>query len=326
MIRLAMLSYWHVHARGYAREFTQGGKAMITAVWDEIPERGREQAAIWGAPFYENLDDLLAREDIDAVCVTAPTNMHGEIMVKAAKAGKHIFTEKVMALTVEECRQIAEAVRENGVQFCISFPHRTQPHNLFAKKAVEQGWLGRISYMRVRNAHDGASSDWLPPHFYDATQCGGGAMMDLGAHPMYLCRWLMGKPVAISSTYTEMTGHGVEDNAVSVIEFGDGAIAVSETGFMTPNSPFMLEIYGTEGGLIITGDEVKINSRKLSGEVQGWTVVSDLPKALPSPINQFIAALEGEGEIAFGLEEGIQLTELMVGAYASLKEGKRVAL
>lgn len=66
-------------------------------------------------------------------------------------------------------------------------------HNLFAKKAIDEGWLGKVTLARVRNAHDGVSSGWLPPHFFDEATCGGGAMMDLGAHPMYLLAWLLGR-------------------------------------------------------------------------------------------------------------------------------------
>ena len=97
MLRVAMLSKWHVHAEGYARDFLKTGKAEITAVWDEKPERGAEWAQRLGCDFESDLDKLLAREDVDAVCCCTPTTMHTDVLIRAAKAGKHIFTEKVLA-------------------------------------------------------------------------------------------------------------------------------------------------------------------------------------------------------------------------------------
>jgi 1,5-anhydro-D-fructose reductase (1,5-anhydro-D-mannitol-forming) len=326
MLRVAMLSGWHVHARDYAKQITQIEDTRITAVWDEQPERGRKWAEELGAAFEEDLHTLLKREDVDAVIVDTPTNMHTEVMIAAANAGKHIFTEKVMALTVKECEAIADAVRKAGVKFCISFPHRTLPANLFAKKAVEEKWLGEITLLRVRNAHNGAVADWLPPHFYDPVACGGGAMIDLGAHPMYLSRWLLGKPRNISSVFNSYTDKSVEDNAVSVIEYENNAIAIVETGFVSPGSPFVMELYGTEGSLFIGGPDqtIKINSKKFAPESDGFVTPEELPAALPSAMLQWVNAIRSGGEIHFGLEEGIQLTELMEGAYKSYRSGCRV--
>src|SRR5690242_12270573 len=76
MIRVAMLSFWHVHARDYLKQALEHPDTEIVAVWDEDPERGRAQAASLGVRFYEKLDELLAQPDIDAVIVDTPTNLH----------------------------------------------------------------------------------------------------------------------------------------------------------------------------------------------------------------------------------------------------------
>jgi 1,5-anhydro-D-fructose reductase (1,5-anhydro-D-mannitol-forming) len=231
-----------------------------------------------------------------------------------------------MALTVADCKAIEDAVRKAGVKFCISFPHRTNPANLFAKQIADEGLLGDITLMRVRNAHNGATGNWLPPHFYDPVACGGGAMIDLGAHPMYLSRWIMGAPKAISASFTYVTGKPVEDNAVAVVEFEKGGIAIVETGFVTSNSPFVLELHGTEGALFVGGADgkVKVNSSKLNGKVSGWVDANHMPKGLPSAIEQWVKGILEGTPIVFGLEDGTQLTELMEGAYISHREGRKV--
>lgn len=326
MLRVAMLSGWHVHARGYANELRSLENVKITAVWDEEPARGQLWAEELGADFVSDLETLLKRDDVDAVAVCTPTNMHRDVMVAAANAGKHIFTEKVMALTVKECQDIADAVKKAGVKFCISFPHRTRPDLLFAKKVVDEKIIGDITLLRIRNAHNGAIGNWLPDYFYDPVLCGGGAMIDLGAHGMYLSRWLMGTPKRITSMFNSFTGKPVEDNAISVIEFENKGIAVTETGFVSTNSPFYMELNGTEGHLFIGGPDntIKLFSTKLNNGVPGWIKPIQLPAPLPSPIKQWVNGILNDTPIEFGLEEGIQLTELMEGAYKSYKEGRAV--
>ena len=317
MLKVAILSSWHVHAAGYTKQFQNRADAQVTCVWDEDPAKGKTFAEGFKADFEPDLDKLLARGDVDAVCVNAPTNMHREVMVKAANAGKHIFTEKVLALTIEDCQAIKEAVEKNGVKFCISFPHRTMPHNLFAKKVVDEKLLGQVTLFRVRNAHNGSSAGWLPPHFYDEEQCGGGAMIDLGAHPMYLVRWLMGKPAEMASAFTKVTDHAVEDNAVSIMKYADGAIAISETGFVSGASPFMLEIYGTDGTLLINGKDVALASNKVTtnSEYAGFVTPGNLPAPLADPIDMFVDGILYGKEIIFGMDDAIALTEMMVAAY-----------
>lgn len=325
MLRVAMLSQWHVHAWDYAKQLRAMDNVKITAVWDEQPARGEQWAKDLGVAFEADLNALLKSDDVDAVVVDTPTNLHTEVMVAAANAGKHIFTEKVMALTVKDCEEISEAVKRNNVKFCISFPHRTIPHNLFAKKVAEEGLLGDITLLRIRNAHNGATAGWLPPHFFDPIECGGGAMIDLGAHPMYLARWILGKPARINSLFSSFTGKPVEDNAVSVIEFANKAVAIVETGFVTSSSPFSMELHGTDGSLLIGGPDNKVQfvSGKTGG-VHGWTVPSQLPKALPSAMKQWVDGILDDKEILFGVVEGIQLTELMEAAYISHREKRQV--
>ena len=137
MLKVALLSKWHVHAQGYAGMLRTFPDAEITCVWDEEQERGKEWAKSLEVDFEEDLDRILAREDVEGVLICSPTSKHGEIMKKAAKAGKHIFTEKAMALTKKECEEITAEVKKAGVKFGISFPARTTPANLFVKNLID---------------------------------------------------------------------------------------------------------------------------------------------------------------------------------------------
>ena len=319
MINIAMLSKWHVHAEGYARQVRDYG-AVITAVWDEDQTRGRAWAASLDVPFEADLEACLARPDVDAVVVDAPTTMHRDVMVAAAKAGKHIFTEKAMAPTVKECEEIAEAVRRAKVKFLISMPQRTTPVALLAKKLISDGVLGDISLVRLRNGHNGSSADWLPEYWYDESMAAGGAMMDLGCHPMYTASFLLGKPRRIGSIYNTLTDKPVEDNAVNLIEFANKAVAIVETSFVSYNTPGAFEVYGTEGTLLANGGDVKLCCKTLNEYCRGFVTVTNLPPALPAPMTLFLDALTKDGPIPFGLDAGIALTELLENAYIAHRE------
>ena len=95
MLNAAMLSKWHVHAGGYANELKKSGKVDIKVVWDDDVERGSNWARELGCEFEPDLSKVLAREDVEAVFCDAPTTAHKDIIIAAAKAGKHIFTEKI---------------------------------------------------------------------------------------------------------------------------------------------------------------------------------------------------------------------------------------
>jgi 1,5-anhydro-D-fructose reductase (1,5-anhydro-D-mannitol-forming) len=126
-LRIAMLSFWHVHANDYARHAATHPDVDIAAVWDEDPSRGRKWAIELGVEFHDDLADVLQRPDIDAVVVDTPTVGHRGVIVAAAEAGKHIFTEKVLAPTVTDCADILAAVGKAGVTLVVSLPRCTTP-------------------------------------------------------------------------------------------------------------------------------------------------------------------------------------------------------
>ncbi len=319
MLNIAMLSDWHVHSDGYAHEFMSMDDAKVTCVWDEDPERGSIWAKELGVDFEPDLDVLLARKDVDAVSIGTPTAMHPEVMIKAARAGKHIFTEKVMALNVADCDQIAEEINKAGVKFVISFPQRSWGRYIYIKNLIDQGKLGKVTVLRSRDSHDGAVRNWLPDYWYDFKQTGGGAMMDLGAHPMYLSRWMMGKPKRINSMFTYVTGREVDDNAVCTIEYENGATVIAETSLVSGNNPQMFEVYGTKGLVLCRDKEILV---KLEGDKEFHT--PEIPADDIKPTRKFVEAVLYDRPIDIGLKEARDLTELMEKAYQADREKREI--
>ena len=221
-----------------------------------------------------------------------------------------------------DAKRIEAAVKENGVKFVISYPHLSRPSLLFAKECVESGRLGKITYVRVRNVHNGSSANWLPEYFYDESLCGGGAMIDLGAHPMYTLEWLLGKPLFVQSLFTDLTKRGVEDNAVSLIEFENGATAISETGFVSDCTRYSLEISGTDGYLVIRDGKVELADKTTGGKL---VPVTELPTAEKNPVDKWLDWCTGKADAPKGLliDDAVALTALTASAYKSAKNGDK---
>ena len=324
MVKVLMLSKWHVHAAGYAKTVSEQPDAKITLVWDDDVERGAAWAKELGVPFEPDLAKALACPDVDAVVVDTPTTDHRRVMIAAAEAGKHIFTEKALATTVEDCKAIAEAVKKSGVKFCISHPQLTSPLAQFCKKAIDEGLIGKVHYMRMRSAHAGSLMGWLPQYWYDVEKSGGGAMMDLGCHPMYTAAYLLGKPARIASIFnTTYAPPGNDDNSVCVVEFENKAIAVLETSFVSQYDSRCFELLGTEGAIVQVGRTIKARTNKFA---DGWYEPDKLPEAMPSAIRQWLDGIINGAPILFDVDMGIKLTELLENAYVSDREQKIVAI
>jgi len=313
-LRIAALSAWHVHAEEYAREAQNHLETELVAVWDEDPERGQALAGTLGVEFAPDLDQLLARENLDGATVTTATTAHSDVIGRAIAAGKHVFTEKLLAPTVEEGEQLLAAARAQDLRVTVSLPRLAHGYTLALQKVLAGGTLGRLTYSRVRLGHDGSTRDWLPGRFYDPAAAIGGAFSDLAAHPVYLTQLILGTDVTVrSATYTDMTGRGVEDNAVVTVTSPDGAIGVIETGFVTPASPFSIEVHGTTGSLqfglgadgsftVDTGD--------------GPTAV-EVPADAPNPFAQWVTAIRTGQDTTENLDRAQALTALVVAANAA---------
>lgn len=313
-LRIAALSAWHVHAEEYAREAQQHPGTELIAVWDEDAERGRALAETLGVEFTPDLEALLAREDLDGVTVTTATSAHRDVIGRALAAGKHVFTEKLLAPTVAEGEELIAAAREAGLRLTVSLPRLAHGYALALRRVLEEGRLGRLTYSRVRLAHDGSTGDWLPARFYDPATAIGGAFSDLAAHPVYLTQLILGSEVQVrSATFTDMTGRGVEDNAVVTVTGPDGAIGVIETGFVTPTSPFSIEVQGTEGSFqhgLGKGGGTSVDTG------QG-PVPIDVPGDAENPFAQWARAIRSGQDTAENLDRAQALTALVVAANAA---------
>ncbi len=329
MFRVAILSFWHVHAEDYAREAEANPETEVAAVWDEAPDRGRAEARKRGVDFRADLGELLARPDVDGVVVTTPTTAHCDVIPAAARAGKHVFSEKVISPSLREAEEIVAVTEDAGVTFAVSLPRLYAGYTRAIKETIEGGLLGEVTYLRVRVSHDGAlrtdrhPDGWLPSHFFDAEQSGGGVLIDFGAHPLYLVAHLLGLPEEISAVYGHATGREVEDNAVVTMRYQSGAIAAVEASFVGAASPFTIEAHGTEGSLVFGVPDKKLYLRAANAENARWEART-LPPDGPSPFDQWAAYASKGAAMPENVRAALKLDALAEAANLSAREARSI--
>jgi predicted dehydrogenase len=299
-MKVVMVSGWHVHAKGYAKQLQEHPACKVVGVWDSdaLWENGTAKGKAWadelGCKFHKNYDDVLSDPDVDGVAVCAPSNRHPNIIVQACDAGKAVFTEKVLALTAAEAYAIRGAVIRNHTLFTISFPHKTNPALLYAKALAESGRLGTLTYARVRNVHSGSISIWL-----------------------------LGHPDTVQSCFGSVTGRPVEDNAVCLLGYRSGAVGVSETGFVSIADPYICEVSGTKGAVHVRGTSVSYANEETDRK---WVTVETLPAAPASPLYTWVDAFVNNTAAVYGIDQAVELSEIMDAAYRSYHSGKKESL
>lgn len=332
-IGIALLSFAHVHARGYADQVRDMPDCQVVAVWDEDPARGQAEADKREAPFQSDLEEVLGMAEVDAVVVNAPTAMHKDILLRSAWSGKHIFTEKSLTITLADATEVMRAVEEAGIQFMISLPSRTRPEILFAKKVLDEGLLGEVTTMRARIAHMAALDRWFSggtAWFGDEAQAGGGAFFDLGCHRVDVMRWFLGEPASAVAQMTNFSdAYAIDDNMAAVVTFRNKAIGILDVSWVHRYGPNPLEIYGTDGYLGVdvapNGPRIQLISTQASmGDIQGFITPTNLPAALPSPMHQWIAAIKDGTPPTITVQDGWNLVQLLDGCYTAAREGREV--
>lgn len=236
----------------------------------------KESAEKYGWESYETTwEDLVKRDDIDVIDITAPSNVHKEIAIAAAKAGKHVFCEKPLALNLKDAREMLEAVKEAKVKHQIGFNYRFAPAIQLAKKLIDEGKLGTIYHFRGLYLQDFIVDPNFPLVWrLDKEIAGSGSHGDLGAHLIDLARFLVGEfheVIGMSETFIKerplvekMTGLSgkaqedakmgqvtVDDATLFLARFKNGALGSFEaTRFATGHKNGMsLEINGSKGSI-----------------------------------------------------------------------------
>ena len=242
-----------LHAEVVARQVPG---AELYAVADPDPDaRAAIRAELGAGHAAAEATELLALEELDAVVITTPTSSHAELVRAAAAAGKAIFCEKPLALSVAETRSALDAVERAGVLLQVGFMRRFDAAYRRAKGLIDAGQIGRpISFKSV-----GRDPFCPRPEFADPAHSGG-LIIDMGIHEFDAARWLMGSEVERVSSEggllvcDTLAAVGDIDNALVNLRFASGALGnveVSRTAFY--GYDIRTEVLGSEGAVSIGG-------------------------------------------------------------------------
>ncbi|WP_158282183.1 Gfo/Idh/MocA family protein [Salipaludibacillus keqinensis] len=334
MINLALVGAWHVHTEGFVQDALNTGEANLTVVWDDDELRGKAMAETFDVPFESELDKVLQDPSIHAVIVEAATTIHKEVIIRCAKAKKHIFSDKALALSVEDCLEIKEAIDENNVKFVVSLESKVYGTYRYAKDLIEEGKLGKVTGVYFRRTHQAAvDKTMLPAYWFNQEETGGGVTLDLGCHGLYLLPYFCGNPKKVTCLMNELYGTGSDENSTTIIEFEEGAIGTAHTSYVSSRLDNLLEIIGTEGSVLITGKgaghfKMFLQSNHLQDHEELTAVSNDhLPASEEMPSAQFVRLVSSPERThlpEFDIDTGIALSRMIECAYESAKQGKAV--
>ena len=222
-------------------------QVVLKAVCTRSPEKVKAFAEQWGYESFEtDWKAIIARDDIDAVDICTPNNMHAEIAIAAAEAGKMILCEKPLARTLAEAKQMVEAIEKSGVANTVWYNYRRIPAVTLAKQIIDTGKLGRIFHYRANFLQDWTINADLPQGGealwrLDVDAAGSGVTGDLLAHCIDTAIWLNGgiKDVsAVTETFIkervhQLTGQvqkvGIDDACIFHCHFNNGSLGLFES-------------------------------------------------------------------------------------------------
>lgn len=274
---------------------------------------------------YSNFDQIASNDDIDVVYVVLPPSMHHEYVIRAANAGKHVWCEKPMALTEQECREMIDACNKNKRSLAIGYRLQHEPNTQEYRRIVQQKLLGNVQKVNCAAGYRESRTN----HWKQKKEMGGGALYDMGVYPMQGARMGTGmEPVAIlsaqiSTTKPEIYKNGLDETAVATLEFPGGVMADIKTSF--GENINWLNITCDKG-------EIKMEPYSAYAGVRGSSPLGQINHSYNIPWQQVkqmdddALAILNDKPMQVPGEEGLRDIRIVEAIYKSARTGKGVAL
>ncbi len=317
--------------------------AELVAVMDANPEAAERCKDKYGAKYaFDNIDDLLAIDEIQAVYIASPVFCHKEQAFRAAKAKKHILIEKPVGLTSAEAEEIAEFCKNEQVKFGVGFMMRFHTYHQKMREIVKSGQIGEIVSAR------GQFTCWYP----EMENCwrqqmklsGGGAMMDMGVHCVDLIRYITGLEVTEVAGFVgnQIFKYDVEDGGCLIGRLENGANMYVDANFNIPDAATKckIEFYGTKGSIFaqgtisqVEGGEIEVlvcddssgnDAGQSRDEIKRLEINLELGNMYTKEIDAFGRAVKGEIDVPVSAEDGIMSQKIIEAAYMSSKKGEYI--
>ncbi len=333
----------HLHMKGYN---SMPDLCEIVAFCDVNPESAAKARDTYNSSGRTTCDyrEVINDPEIDAVSVATPNAYHKQPTVEALRAGKHVLCEKPLGMNAAECKEMCAAARESGKILQVALQNRFTSAGRFMKTYVDSGAMGEIYYARAQALRRRGVPGWGV--FIDKEKQGGGPLIDIGVHILDFTLYLMGYPKPVSATGKTWdvlgknpeiwNGMGdydrskftVEDFAVGMIKFENGAVVTLESSFMAnlDGNPFQTDLFGTKAGASVKVYEQ--NGIKIFTE-QNQQLFDMTPVNLPSvdsshvdEVKAFVQAIKNGDPSPVPGEQGLILNAIFDAIYKSSETGK----
>ncbi len=324
-VALVGLGYYSTDLLAPALQLTQ--KCSLTGIVTGTPAKAEKWKQQYNIPDkniynYQNFDSIANNPDIDVIYVVLPPSMHAEYTIRAAKAGKHVWCEKPMAMTEMECKNMIDACKKNKVTLGIGYRLHHEPNTQKIIQLRKDLVYGKVlSATAAAGYHDARTNHWK-----QTKSLGGGAMYDMGVYPLNAARYATGlEPIAVSakaSTTRPEIYKEVEETMHFELEFPGGVTASCETTFGRGVND--LEVKFTKGWIKLSPFQ---NYSGLKGTTSDGTILNaTIPNQQAKQMEEdAIAILNGKPLLVPG-EEGLKDIRVVEAIYRSVAENKKVKI
>jgi len=338
--RVAIVGLDHDHVWGLMKTIAGEPEAELVGVADPHAElRDKAKAEVpAGVKFYADYIQMLDELKPEAVVVTTANNQHLAILRECAKRKIHYFTEKPMAATAADAREMERLARAAGIKLMVNYWNAWAAPTQDAYARIQAGELGPAQKMIVQFGHEGPKEigvskyfgDWL----YDPVKNGAGALMDFGCYGADWALWVKGRPTRVYATSLKLKTeqhNAVEDDAVVLLEYPDATVILMPS-WDWPYGKGQVEIFGPKGSFLVMGDGLLFQPAHSDAEVkspQGRPVETrPLPPEKRNGVAYFLYCIRNdkpiEGPVAASLNVGVN--EIIDAAKESIRTGRAVEL
>lgn len=327
-VALVGLGYYSTDLLAPALQQTK--HCYLAGIVTGTPEKEKIWQDKYGVPVantynYQNFEGVADNTDIDVIYIVLPPSMHMEYVIRAAKTGKHVWCEKPMAVTVDECKKMIDACKSAGVSLSIGYRCQHEPNTQAFQKIVDNKSLGNVKSIDCGAGYRENRTD----HWKQKKEMGGGVIYDMGVYPIQGLRLGSGmEPLAVRSARAwtdrpEIYKDGLADNVEAVLEFPGGVIGTYKTSFADQFN-----------FLNIDCDEGKIEMAPFSGYSgnKGKSPLGEInfPYEVPwqqaNQMDQDSLAIMGGKPMLVPGEEGLRDIRIVEAILESAKTGERVLI
>jgi UDP-N-acetylglucosamine 3-dehydrogenase len=337
-LKVGVIGCGSIARRRHLLEYKENANVEIIAVCDIVEERAEEMAAKYNSSAFVDYKKLLELDDLDAVSVCLPNNLHASVSIDALNAGLHVLCEKPMATSKEEAENMIRAAKDNGKKLMIAHNQRFVASHQKAKQLIDSGEVGKIYSFRTTFGHPGPekwSIDGKNSWFFKKEEAFIGALGDLGVHKSDLVRYLLGEITEVGA-FVETNAKEdttIDDNAVCIVKTEDGAIGTLTASWSySAKSENSTIIYG-ENAILRLEDDPKYslivqytNGETVNYELDQIQTNEGSGQTNTHVIDNFVDAIIHNTEPLINGEEGLRSLEVILAAIESNEKKKIIKL